>query len=337
MIKGIQLAQVVDVHPGEYAVSVVFPHMVALSGKGVRVRVASLAAPAHPESGQFELPQPGDWGLVAFYADDERSGVWIAALPDRAWNAVPNELMQRDPHARLEQHPSGRYTITEGDGSSETVWPDGTALQVLSKKDGQIGNRSWLGRLWERFVTRRPSRPWNPPERAAWSPPESPPVDLYLRHSSGAEVHLSADGSLWVRTAGGHTLELDDDTEAARDPETGDVTARGDGTQAAVRLRTAGGHAVTLDDGDGFAEVVTKGGRKVLLDDEAGATTVSDPAKIVLDAPEVLLAGEGGVPLARVGDSVEVTIAALPCTSGGTVSGTATGTITSGSSKAKSE
>lgn len=85
-----------------------------------------------------------------------------------------------------------------------------------------------------------------------------------------------------------------------------------------------------------FLEVRTYEGRKVVLDDEANRSLLSDPVKVRVEAPsievdgstEVVLAG-GGPALARVGDSIQVT-GVQPGF------GTAPGTIISGSSKARS-
>ncbi len=59
-------------------------------------------------------------------------------------------------------------------------------------------------------------------------------------------------------------------------------------------------------------------GRRVRVDDEAGEIRVEDPVRVVVDAPQILLAG-GGPPVARVGDLVQV--------------GAAVGQIISGSGK----
>lgn len=75
-------------------------------------------------------------------------------------------------------------------------------------------------------------------------------------------------------------------------------------------------------------EITTAGGRKVRLDDEAGKTTVQDPARVEIDAPVVALAG-GGPPIARVGDQIQV-VGVQPGPA------TVTGVIISGSSKTSS-
>lgn len=65
-------------------------------------------------------------------------------------------------------------------------------------------------------------------------------------------------------------------------------------------------------------EIRSVSGRRVRVDDEAGEIRVEDPVRVVVDAPQILLAG-GGPPVARVGDLVQV--------------GAAVGQIISGSGK----
>ena len=65
-------------------------------------------------------------------------------------------------------------------------------------------------------------------------------------------------------------------------------------------------------------EIRSVSGRRVRVDDEAGEIRVEDPVRVVVDAPQILLAG-GGPPVARVGDPVQV--------------GAAVGQIIGGSSK----
>lgn len=226
MIRGVHLAQVTDVHPEEYAVSVYLPYLPpGLLGKGLRVRLGGRMQ--RPNAGDYYLPRVGDWGLVAFPLEDPRSGVWILSLPDRGFHLVPEELLTQDPDAVLTHHPGGQWTVHHGDGSTEAVWPDGTAVQVI-RKDSP---RSWLGRLVERFRTRRSSQAWTPPERKPYSPPPGPTAYLYLTHPSGAEVHLAQDGSVRVKTPAGHTLTLDE----------GEFGAPGE-----LTWRHASGHVVRL-------------------------------------------------------------------------------------------
>lgn len=203
MIRGVHLAQVVDRHPEEYEVSVYLPYLApALLGKGLRVRLGGQWQ--QPQAGEFILPRIGDWGLVAFYTEDASSGVWVASIPDRAWHIVPQELLKEDPDAALTHWPGGQWVLHRGDGSSEVVWPDGTFLQATRK------GRSWLGRILERFRTKRAPKPWVPPERQPYQPPPGPRVYLYLKHASGAELHLAQDGSVRIRTPSGHMWTLDE-------------------------------------------------------------------------------------------------------------------------------
>lgn len=205
MIRGIHLAQVVDVHPREYEVSVYLPYLPpALLGQGLRVRLGGRWQ--QPQAGEFILPRIGDWGIVAFFAEDPRTGIWLTSIPDRAWHIVPEELLQADPKAALAHYPGGQWWVQHGDGSTEVVWPDGTSFQAIRKP----GPRGWLGRLVERFRTLRQGKAWTQPQRQAYTPPDGPRTYLYLKHASGAEIHLAQDGSVRIRTPSGHMWTLDE-------------------------------------------------------------------------------------------------------------------------------
>lgn len=273
MIRGVHLGQVVDVHPKEYEVSVYLPDLEGVLGNtGVRVRLSGRMQ--RPVAGEFYLPQIGEMGVVAFPLEDPRSGVWLASIPHRGHHLVPEELLQDDPDATLVHHPGGQYTIQEGDGGTEAVWPDGTSLQVIRKKDGGFTNRSWLGRLWERFRTRRPGKAWVPPSRQRLQP-QPPPVDLYLHHSSGTVVHITADGSVEVRTAKGHGVRLFDSTEKARDPQTGSVIAEEtpERERSHLVIETEVGHRITMWDDPNlksplrYVQLETAAGHVVRLED----------------------------------------------------------------------
>lgn len=254
MIRGIHLAQVVDVHPEDYEVSVHLPYLPpALLGRGLRVRLGGRWQ--HPQAGEFAMPKVGDWGLVGFFADDPRAGIWLISIPDRGWHIIPQELLKEDPQAVMVHYPGGQWTVQHGDGSTEAVWPDGSSFQVIRKSSP----RSWLGRLVERFRTLRQAKPWLPPERKPYEPPPGPQAYLYLRHSSGTEVHLAADGSVQVRTHSGHVFVLDEG---------------GFGSAGRLALQHAGGHVLEMTPG------------QVRLH-SAGALTITAAGAVVIDGASI--------------------------------------------------
>jgi hypothetical protein len=205
LIRGIHLAQVVDVHPKDYEVSVYLPHLPpSFLGKGVRVKLGGRMQ--RPKAGDFYLPQVGEWGLVAFPQDDWRAGYWLISLPDRGFHIIPQELFEEDPHATLTHYPGGQWRVERGDGSTELAWPDGTSLQVLRKDNP----RSFLGRLMDRFRTLRKGKEWIEPKRESLEAPPGPTTYIHLKHASGTEVHLAQDGSVKVTTPSGLTFTLDE-------------------------------------------------------------------------------------------------------------------------------
>ncbi|MGM8838388.1 hypothetical protein [Thermus sp. 93170] len=206
MIRGVHLAQVVDVHPKDYEVSVYLPYLPpGLLGKGLRVKLGGRMQ--RPKAGDFYIPKVGDWGLVAFPLEDARSGVWLLSLPDWAWHVIPEELFEQDPNAALVHYPGGQWRVEYGDGTTEAVWPDGTLVQVIRHDPP----KSWIGRILDRFRTKRPTeKEWTGRTREPYKPPPGPVSYVYFRHASGTEVHVAQDGSVQVKTPTGHVLILDE-------------------------------------------------------------------------------------------------------------------------------
>lgn len=305
-MRGIHLAQVIAVHPSApdptpedqppYAgtLDVILLDATPVDDPQRAYRVRVLRPRAHPSAGHYLMPEVGDFGLVAFYANDPRAGVWLGALDDNLRQMVPEELWARDPYAEVHHLPSDRYAIYHGDGTEEHVWPDGTFLKLTTRKDGSFSNAGYRAKLTERKA-RRKTRAFAS-QRVPYTPHQEPPLDLVFRHASGAEVWLSADGSLEVRTAEGHAVRLFDGTEKARDPATGAPLGGGEQPRY-VEVRTAGGHAVRLEDRPNPAlRLTTAHGHRVALDDQAGLV------EVVHAGGHVLRMGPGSVELAAQGN-----------------------------------
>lgn len=284
MLKGLHLAQVVQIHPTApdptaedeppYAgtLDVILVDYAPIDDAERTYRVRVLRPRAHPSAGVYALPEVGDWGLVAFYANDPRAGVWLGSLDDALRNMIPEELWDQDPYAELRHLPSDRYAIYHGDGTEEHVWPDGTFLKLTARKDGSVGNATYREKLTRRRVRRKVRKFAS--RREDYQPHPEPPHDLVFRHASGAFVHLSADGSIEVRTARGHRIRLFDSTEKARDPETGAPTLEEtpQRERSAIVLESEVGHRITLWDdpvqnASRYVEVRTAGGHTVRLQD----------------------------------------------------------------------
>lgn len=218
---------------------------------GIRVRVA--AAAAGPVTGHYALPAVGEFGLVAFYANDSNSGVWVTNLPSRLWNAEPREILKADPKAVATYHRDGRRELHTGAGDHEIVYPDGTLLRLTASKDESVsntGNRS-LRTPMTRTVDADPGSVSREQQREEYSPPETPPLDIRLEHSSGATITITADGSFDLVTPKGHRFKLHDATEKARDAD-GNVlqTPEEDASRVAseVMLESEQGHQILLHD-----------------------------------------------------------------------------------------
>ncbi len=268
----VQRAQVIEALPNG-RLSVILEDYSLLGA--IQVRVAR--ARAHPSAGDYALPELGDWGVVVFTRDDMRFGVWLGSLDDDLRNLVPEELWALDPYAEVKHHPSDQYTIQHGDGTTETVWPDGSLLKLTTGKDGSVSNEAKRGSKTPRRM-RRKTGPMQS-ERQDYVPHDEPPVDVEFQHASGAVVRITADGSFLLRTARGHLWRMHDGTEKARDPESGETTAtpEEDAGRAASEmvLESEVGHRITVKDdpeaaaNDRFVRVSTAAGHLLELRDLA--------------------------------------------------------------------
>ncbi|MHA0048654.1 PH domain-containing protein [Deinococcus sp. PEB2-67] len=301
------LAQVQTQYPGEGKVAVILKNLGLVDG----VRVAVAAPAGRARSGHFDLPQPGDWGVVLFTQDHGRSGVWLCNVPSDTWNAVPVELLQADPLVQVHRHPDGSQDVHWSNGDRETTLPDGTLMRVTHSKDGTPGNPAG----------RAVRSPWHVSEgdanragqRTPYEPPALAPADLHVQHASGATLTVTADGSLHARTARGHQIRLHDATEKARDaadPLTVTATPEEDAQRVAseVVIQTEQGHTVTLHDDpilatDRYVRVRSAGGHEFLLRDKpdadvhASLTTTAGHRVTLRDKP----AGDAGAEVTTAG------------------------------------
>lgn len=266
-IRGVWLGQVTDVDPTTYQARVIFPNIAHLEG----IKVALGGVRQHPVAGDFALPEPGDWGIVAFWTNDPRSGVWLTSVPDRFRHIVPTELWTEDPLALLRHTPGDHFTIDHGDGSTESLWPDGTMLRITTTKDGVAGNPTGSTLRTPRKRTLTPAL-GREPERKDLAPAPHGPVDVVLEHSSGATVRITADGSFRLDTPAGHSFRLHDGTEKARDPDDSTAitaTPEEDANRIAstVVLESEMGHRMTFYDDPILALT-----RYVRLEDPTGLT-----------------------------------------------------------------
>ena len=266
----VQLAQVVTALPNG-RLSVILEDY-ALMGE---ITVRCSRPRAHPSAGSFVLPENGDFGLVCFYRDDMRSGVWLGCVDDGLRNMVPEELWEQDPFAEVHHHPSDKVDIQHGDGTTETRWPDGSLLKLTTRKDGTLSNAGERVAETPRKVSRKTGNAAS--ERQDYSPHTEPPVDVVFKHSSGAQVLITADGSFDMKTPKGHRLRLHDGTEKVRDVSTGEPTGTPEedaGRVASeITVETEQGFKFTLHDDpearaqDRYAKLETPGGHSVELRD----------------------------------------------------------------------
>jgi hypothetical protein len=246
-IRGTWQAQVTDVHPEQYELSIILPHLANFEG----VRVAIASDRAHPVAGTFQMPEKGDWGLVVFPYSDARGGIWLCSIPDRNRNMIPTEVLAIDPHAVLRHYPSDHYVLEHGDSTTENVYPDGSFWKATTTKDGTKGNSGNRAALTERKYSSN-GKLGEKGQRKGYSPRVQPPIDYVFSHSSGAMMTLTADGSFLFTTPKGHTVKLHDGTEKVRSPDDGSVTGTPEEDEKRISselvIQTETGLSITMHD-----------------------------------------------------------------------------------------
>lgn len=267
-------AKVTHVYPGRMEVDVVFPNLAALNG-AIKVKVAPQRW-ASARSGEFYLPQVGDWVQVKFLQDTERSAFVTGPLADRVWNAEPAEILQADPLAVVTINRDGSRSICYSNGDLEHNFADNSLLRFTSSKDGSMSNTS--GRAKRSPFHRSIKNPENQPEREQLPAPGKPPIDFHFLHSTGAEITITADGSIHATTARGHKIRMHDGTEKARSSQTGAVTSTPEEDAQRINselvLETEMGHVFRLHDDPQDAEqnryvsLRTSLGHEILLKDK---------------------------------------------------------------------
>lgn len=179
------LAQVIAIHPEEFAVEVQFPNTSHMSS--VRVRVA--AGQASATTGSFALPKRGDWGVVAFTQDDIGSARWLSTLTDAITHAAPLENLQADPDLQADFSRSGRDTYHHGNGDIEVQFPDGSLFRLTHSDEGDAAKRT------ERKVSVS-SGPERAPERVPSDAKEGERPIVYFEQKERTKMTLNRDGDL---------------------------------------------------------------------------------------------------------------------------------------------
>jgi len=289
MLTGMHEAQVISALP-DGRLQVMLRDANALSAKGHTVRV--LKKRASRSSGSYGLPTQGDWGIVAFTVQDGRNGYWLGSFDDDYSSLNPDELLEVDPMAELEHHPGDQYTVHHGDGSDETRYPDGTLFKIQTSKDGSLSNAGLRAQPTERYARRKAGEATS--SREGFQPHTEPPVDITLRHASGASFEMTADGNVNLATPQGHSLRVHDGTERVRaDTYPHDVTGTPEEdagrVNSEIHLETEQGHKVVLHDDpqnnqDRHIAVSTPKGHRVELRDSGEVkTTISTPAGYTIE------------------------------------------------------
>lgn len=189
-------AVVTSIDPDNYAVNVMILGFGGGQMPSLPVRVAS-HGPRDGVRGNFpELPQIGNWGIVAFPRGDIRNGVWMGTFEPASVDASPNQAGKVSPSYHA--HYSGGWSIHQPDGTAAMVLADGTSL--LAGAMLPVPTRHTIDGQQKRQAT-----PFTHAERVP-SPPGAFP--LTLTHPSGATVHMSAGGGMTVNAASGQGITI---------------------------------------------------------------------------------------------------------------------------------
>lgn len=201
--RGVYLAQVLPngVHPDRYEVSVVFAHLAHLASPSMSMTAKCIGRRQHPTAGNFALPEPGDWGIVAMLTDDARSAFWLGSIPDVGRNLIPSEILKADARAEVDEAAGGQRRIQWSDGTTEMQWADGSRLV--------IGDQT--GKPTLRKATRTAQR-GGARERKTYTPINMPAATVRFTHKTGTKLEIDSAGKVSV-VAGSATIEVTKDGE----------------------------------------------------------------------------------------------------------------------------
>lgn len=183
LLHGLYQAQVIGVVTGEHAVTVILPLLSALKHSGDRVglKVSVLARRAGAKGSDVNLPQVGEWGVVAFLAGTHPLAVWLGSLHQTLNNfstGVAGEC--------ISQHDSGAYTRLDPSGNTEWGHPSGLYLRIGS------------GTTLTPRTRRRRKAGTNTAEVVDFTPSATAAPTVHLAHPSGASVTIDPAGNVTV-------------------------------------------------------------------------------------------------------------------------------------------
>lgn len=183
MLNGLYQAQVTGVVTGEHAVTVILPLLTALEHSSTRagLKVLVLARRAGARGSEVDLPQVGEWGVVAFLAGTHPLAVWLGSVHQTLNNFSTGTIGER-----IDQHDSGVYTRIDPAGNVEWAHPSGLYVRVGS------------GTTLAARKRRRRKPDTTTAEIVDYSPVESPAPTVHLAHPSGATVTIETTGKVTV-------------------------------------------------------------------------------------------------------------------------------------------
>jgi len=178
------------------------------------------------------MPGRGTYGLVAFPANDPRSGIWISAHYPALNTALTTNT---DQFAEYNSHWSGAYEFLQGDGQWTKSFPDGTFIQVAVATAKPNMFRQTVDENQVQQLTKLTDQDRVP------STPQ--PRQFIINHATGTTVVIDANGNTTVTGVKGTAITFTVNGATVTIDKNG-----------AIDMNTASGQAVNVSAGGGATQ-----------------------------------------------------------------------------------
>jgi hypothetical protein len=135
---------------------------------------------------QPPLPTKGTRGLVLFPRGDPRNGVWIGAVDGPMNDASATQVGMEN--IDYESHFSGYWRMLDESGNLTVTWPDGSNVSVGSPPAAATRHVVTAGQQRQQVSFAQADRVKSAPGA----------MPMVLRHASGAQVQVAANGDVSI-------------------------------------------------------------------------------------------------------------------------------------------
>lgn len=148
---------------------------------------------------QTELPRRGTRGLIVFPNRSSINGCWIGSYDPNLNNAITSN--SQSPFENYFSHWNGGFSFEDQLGQFSRYFTDGTYLQ--------LGTSTNLPTLYRNvYGGSNPQNTRTAYTTAQRNPNPQSPFNLFLHHSSGAQVEISSSGSISISGVSGETFSI---------------------------------------------------------------------------------------------------------------------------------